>query len=133
MSILSGMKSEFRDVDPEVKISKPSYCGNLSKRYLARIAVVMLLVLVPVLSTFAKNSAYYPPTNLTHYVSIASKMNLNHSAAILEIAPLRPVANVVTVQPIFSRTRKTQPDAPPIQQIGLTVSLQHRSPPANLA
>jgi hypothetical protein len=93
----------------------------------------MLLVLVPILSTLAKNSVYYPPSNLTHYVSISSKMNETHAPLIPEVAKMHPLANVVPSLPMFPRIRKAQMDAPPIPQIGVTISLQFRSPPFSLS
>jgi len=116
-------------LDCTLKSADQARRGILPDRFLARTAVLMLLILVPVLTTLAKNSLYYPASNLNHYVSISSKMNVTHAPAIFESAPMRPVANVVPPLPIFPRIREARMDAPLIPQIGSTVSLQLRSPP----
>ncbi len=116
-------------MDCTIKSEDRARSGILPNRFLARTAVLMLLILVPVLSTLAKNSVYYPASNLNHYVSISNKMNVTHAPAMFESAPMRPAANVVPPLPIFPRIREARMDAPLVPQIGSTVSLQLRSPP----
>ncbi|PYU29278.1 MAG: hypothetical protein DMG32_00470 [Acidobacteria bacterium] len=91
--------------------------------------LALLLFAVPTLATLAKNSWYLPSSNPGHYLNIASKMQLRHCPIILEKAPLQPIAKLVPPQPVARSTR--EPDSePPKPSIGVTVSLQHRSPPS---
>ncbi|MFY9528567.1 MAG: hypothetical protein WBC04_17565 [Candidatus Acidiferrales bacterium] len=101
--------------------------------FLRRAAVLLLLVAVVGLSTLAKHSQYLPNTNPARYVSISSKMNVAYSPAVLEPKPLRAVARIVPPQPSIGTSRREEPEPPPIERMGLTVSLQRRSPPSSFA
>src|ERR1700735_3356942 len=56
--------------------------------------VVVLLFGIAALSTLAKNSVYFPKSNPTRYVNIASKMKRASSPVVLEREPPYPVAKV---------------------------------------
>lgn len=94
-----------------------------------RAAVLFLLVALTGLSAFAKYTPYLPRTNPSHYVNNATKMKVAPSPAVLERTPLHLVATVLPPRPAYRPRRTDKPVAPPIQLIGLTVSLQYRSPP----
>jgi len=94
-----------------------------------RSAILLLLVGVACLSTFAKVGQYYPRSASVHYVSIANKMNVAHPPALLARKPLHLVARITPPQPAFPVTRCVEPEVPFSQRIGIVVSLQHRSPP----
>jgi len=98
-----------------------------------RVAVLFLLVTFAGLSTFAKYTPYLPKTNPSHFVNHATKMKVAQSPVVLDRAPLYPVATVIPLRPAYRPRRTDKPVAPPIQLIGLTVSLEHRSPPNPLA
>jgi hypothetical protein len=93
-------------------------------------AVVFLLFAVAGLSTLAKNSQYFPKSNPTHYVNIANKMKAGSSPVLLERAPLHPIANAVTPQPRAPKKHEFEKVSLPSPSIGVTVSIQHRSPPS---
>ena len=95
--------------------------------------VLFLLVALTGLSTFAKYTPYLPKTNPSHFVNHATKMKVAQSPVVLDRAPLYPVATVIPLRPAYRPRRTDKPVAPPIQLVGLTVSLQHRSPPDSLA
>jgi hypothetical protein len=98
-----------------------------------RVAVLFLLVALTGLSTFAKYTPYLPRTNPSHFVNHATKMKVAQSPVVLDRVPLYPVATVIPPRPAYRPRCTDRPVAPPIQLIGLTVSLQHRSPPSSLA
>jgi hypothetical protein len=98
-----------------------------------RVAVVMLLVAVAGLSTLAKNIQYFPKTNPTHYVSSSTKMKVVHAPVVLDRDRQLPVSKISvpprTVWPI----REDRLEAVLIPAVGVTVSMQHRSPPASIS
>ena len=102
-------------------------------RFLTRTSIFLLLFTVAGLSTLAKNGQYFPQTNPARHVSISTKMNVAHSPVIFTADQLQTAAKVSPRQrPIqFARVEKL-PD-PPIRHIGLTVSMQFRSPPVILS
>jgi hypothetical protein len=102
---------------------------EFSKPLFLKSAILLLLVGVACLSTFAKVGQYYPRSTSVHYVSIANKMNVAHPPALLARKPLHLVARIAPPQPAFLLTRRVEPEAPFSQRIGIVVSLQHRSPP----
>jgi hypothetical protein len=79
----------------------------------------------------AKNSWYLPQSNPVHYLNIASKMRVPQVSVVLNKAPLRPIAMLIPAPEIIRSTH--EPDLePPKPSIGVTVTLQHRSPPSSL-
>jgi hypothetical protein len=94
-------------------------------------AVVSLLFAVAIFSTLAKNSQYFPKSNPAHFINIASKMKVAPSPAVLERAPLHPIAKVVLPQPCAPRNHGVEEISLPSPSIGVTVSIQHRSPPSS--
>jgi hypothetical protein len=93
--------------------------------------LALLLFAVPALSTLAKNSWYLPQSNPVHYLNIASKMRVPQVSVVLNKAPLRPIAMLIPAPEVIRSTH--EPDLePPKPSIGVTVSLQHRSPPSSL-
>src|SRR5271155_522856 len=95
---------------------------------LVRVAVVLLLFLVAGLATLAKNVQYLPKADSAHYINCATKMKAAQAAHEVDRKPLYPVARVIPAPPVYRPARQDEPEVPPIQLIGLTVSLQHRSP-----
>lgn len=102
----------------------------LLRKSLIRIAAVVLLFLVAGLATLAKNVQYLPNSDSAHYINCATKMKAAQPAIEADPKPLRPVARVIPARPTFRPSRLDEPKTPPIAVIGLTVSLQHRSPPS---
>jgi hypothetical protein len=90
--------------------------------------LVLLLLAVPMLATLAKQSWYLPQSNPGHYLNIASKMQVPHCPIILEKTPLQAIAKLEPPQPVARSTWEVSAE-PPKPSIGVTVSLQHRSPP----
>jgi hypothetical protein len=93
------------------------------------VTAILLLFAVAALSTLAKNSQYFPDSNPTHYVNIANKMKAAPPPVLFERAPLHPVAKVVPPQPCAPKNHGVEEISLPLPSIGVTVSIQHRSPP----
>jgi hypothetical protein len=106
---------------------------NNSKGILAKAAILLLLVAVAGLSTLAKHSQYLPKSNPTHFFSNAAKMDVAHLPVIFLPAPAYPVAKIAPPEPAFRMLLQIFPEKIELPQIGLTVSLQHRSPPSSRA
>jgi len=91
--------------------------------------LLLLLFTVPTLSTLAKDSWYLPTSNPVHYLNIASKMQVPHCPVVLHKTVLQTVAKFIPLQPI-ARANRDHDSEPPKPSIGVTLSLQHRSPPS---
>lgn len=105
--------------------------SRIFKASLQIATVILLLFAVAGLSTLAKNSQYFPKSNPTHYVNIASKMKVAPTPVVLERAPLYPVAKVIPPQPCAPRNHGVEEITLPSPSIAVTVSIQHRSPPSS--
>lgn len=90
--------------------------------------LTLLLFAVPTLSTLAKDSWYLPQSNPGHYLNIASKMQVPHCPIVFEKTPLQATAKLAPPQPAAPSIREADSE-PPKPALGVTVSLQHRSPP----
>jgi hypothetical protein len=113
-----------KDKEKRIKLSLHSWFAPFVKGAL----LALLLCAVPALATLAKNSWYLPQSNPGHYLNIASKMQVRHCPVLLEKTPLQATAKLPTPQPIAPSAREADSE-PPKPSIGVTVSLQHRSPP----
>jgi hypothetical protein len=108
--------------------------SSLSKRIFCRVAILALLFAVAGLTTAAKKSWYSPPSNPTHYLSIASKAKVSHAPVDLSSPQVRvPVARIVPPQPVRHLNRWEADEVPPAPRISVVVSMQHRSPPPAIA
>jgi hypothetical protein len=97
-----------------------------------RFTVVLLLFTVAGLFSMAKTGQYYPKSNPAQHVSVSIKMNVVHSSLEAAEEPLQVVTRFLPPQ-LPVRRQQVQPDeSPRVVPIGVTVSMQHRSPPAAL-
>jgi hypothetical protein len=98
-----------------------------------RLTVILLLFTVAGLFTLAKTGQYYPTSNPAQHISVSIKMNVVHSSLEAAEEPLQPVIRFLLSQPPVG-PRLIQSDEPsPVVPVGVTVSMQHRSPPYVLA
>jgi hypothetical protein len=104
-----------------------------TRRICLKVGVVMLLVAIAGFSTLAKNSQYLSRSNPAHYINISSKMKVSHLPVVIDRTPLRPVARFIPPQPEMRIARVVEEEIPALPSIGVTVSLQHRSPPLSLS
>jgi hypothetical protein len=94
-----------------------------------KVGVVMLLLAIAGFSTLAKNSQYLSRSNPAHYINIASKMKVGQLPVVIDRTPLRPIARFIPPQPEMRMASVVEEQNPALPSIGVTVSLQHRSPP----
>jgi hypothetical protein len=114
--------------DKESRINHSLHLRKCLAPFVRGALLALLLFAVPTLATLAKNSWYLPQSNPGHYLNIASKMQVPHCLLILEKTPLRAIAKLVPAPEVIRGTPERDSE-PPKPSIGLTVSLQHRSPP----
>ena len=103
------------------------------RRVYLKIGVVMLLLAIAGFSTLAKNSQYYSSSNPAHFINISSKMTVSHLPVAIDRTPLRPVARFIPPDPEMRIHKVVEEEIPALPSIGVTVSLQHRSPPLVLS
>jgi len=116
-------------MNPRSQIGIQSQDDALLRASFVRVAVVLLLFLVAGLATLAKNVQYLPKADSAHYINCATKMKASQAAHEGDRKPLQPVARVIPAPPPYRPPHHDEPETLSIQLIGLTVSLQHRSPP----
>jgi hypothetical protein len=106
---------------------------NAYQRFLRRTAILLLLVSVAGLATTARYSSYLPESSPIHFIAGISKMDVDHLPVLF--APVRVNATAIIAPP--EQTFQCWPESTSqkieLPQIGLTLSLQHRSPPSSLA
>lgn len=98
-----------------------------------KFAIILLLLGLAGLATLAKDGQYYPTTNPVRHVSLSTKMNVTHASLVFDREPLEDLARLLTPKPRPAVGRRIEPKPLPIKSVGITVSLQHRSPPAVLS
>jgi hypothetical protein len=127
----SVMTLDPRDERQEKAINSSVHLRKCLAPFVRGALLALLLFAVPALSTLAKNSWYLPQSNPVHYLNIASKMRVPQVAVVLNKAPLQPIAMLIPAPEVIRAAH--EPDwQPPKPSIGVTVTLQHRSPPSSL-
>jgi hypothetical protein len=95
---------------------------------LKRIAIVLLLLAIPTLSTLAKTSWYLPQADTAHYLNGAIKMKVSHARFLADREPPLPVAKLVPPPVQTTTIRRAQPK-PSVPPIGVTSFPRYRPPP----
>lgn len=117
-------------------LTQPSAAGQLKSKAWAiaasRATIILLLFTVAGLATFAKNGQYYPESNPAQHVSVSIKMNVTHSLVQATEEPLQPVSRFLPPQPSVPSPQVRAEATSPSPPVGITVSMQHRSPPPAL-
>jgi len=91
-------------------------------------AIVLLLLAIPTLSTLAKKSWYLPQTDTGHYLNGAIKMKVSHAPFLADREPPLPVSQLVPPQQQTATIGRAQPK-PSVPSICVTAVPQHRPPP----
>ena len=91
------------------------------------------MVAIASLATLAKNGQYYPQSNPARQVSIATKINVDHSPVNVVVDHLVPVTRFFSLEVLVRVFRVQWAGAPSKLRIGVTVSRQLRSPPSSLS
>lgn len=97
-----------------------------------KIVIVLLLVGLAGLAASAKDGLYHRASNLEHQSSLATKMNMPQAPVILGSAELQKVARLIASRPRPTFRARFKPEPPPTESVGVTVAMQHRSPPNSL-
>lgn len=95
---------------------------------LKQVAIVLLLLAIPTLSTLAKKSWYLPQSDTGHYLNGAIKMKVKVARCLVDRVPAAPSAKVVP-PPVPVSPVCLQPIEPSGPDIAIVIALQHRSPP----
>jgi len=101
-----------------------------SGRAVAKIAVVLLLILLVGFAATLKFGQYFPQGDPIAHAAMSNKMDVAHAPATCDCAPVETATEIVPPEPKCESVRREPPPPPVIQLLGLTLSLQHRSPPA---
>jgi hypothetical protein len=96
---------------------------------LKRIAIVLLLLAIPTLSTLAKKNWYLPQTDTAHYLNGAIKMRVSHAPLLAEREPLLRVVQLVSPPVQTGTIGRVQPK-PSLPSILITAVPQYRPPPS---
>ncbi len=102
-------------------------------RLLNKVAILLLLFGIAGLATLAKDGQYYPTANPARQVSLSVKMNDGHVPVAVNRVPSDAVSRITRPKPRPVMRMHREPEPLPVQSVGITVALQHRSPPALLA
>jgi hypothetical protein len=91
--------------------------------------VLLLLILLAGYAATLKFGQYFPQDDPIAHAAMSNKMNVAHTPATYDSAPVETATEIVRPQPRCETFHREPPPPPVIQLLGLTLSLQHRSPP----
>jgi hypothetical protein len=112
--------------------SAPRTAGSERWRcLLKRIAIVLLLLAIPTLSTLAKKSWYLPQADTGHYLNGAIKMKVSHAPFLADREPPLPAAQLVPPPQLTATIRRAQPK-PSVPSLDITAVPQYRPPPISV-
>jgi hypothetical protein len=100
------------------------------KHVFGKTAILLLLLAVINVSAFAKHAQFLPESDPIHYLSSATKMNVDHSPVIIGLAQTGRITNFVPPRPELRSISVIPSQKVAITEISVIVSLQHRSPPS---
>jgi uncharacterized membrane protein len=98
-----------------------------------RWTVLALIFTVAAFSATAKHSQFLPKSNPAHFISNMSKMNVSHSPDLAVPLSASGIPKIIPAHPVFRVLATVRPEDLDSSQLGLTLSLQQRSPPLSLA
>ncbi len=119
----------FAIMTPEAPAQSPSPTAKRFLRVLNRTALLLLLLTVPALSTLAKTNWYQQQTDASHLTK-AVKMKVAYSPFVFDSAPLRVIAKTARPWPEVRRICLYFQTETSVPSLALSVSPQHRAPPA---
>jgi hypothetical protein len=92
------------------------------------VALVLLLGLTG-LATSAKDAQYFRTSKIEHESSLSTKMNVPPAPVILSSVDIQKVARIIATKPQETYRPRFKPEPLPTESVGVTVAMQHRSPP----
>lgn len=105
---------------------------NVSRPVLIKSVIICLLLMVAGLSTLAKDGQYYPEAYPAYHVSLSVKMDMAHCHVHVAGDELHQIAFFPLPQPTTLSGWLHRIEVPPGVQVGVRISMQHRSPPVPL-
>jgi hypothetical protein len=129
------MNFELRDrmSCPQCESGAPDSSTRARGRVICnRLAVLLLLVGLAGLAATAKDGQYHRFSSPERQSSLATKMNVPPVPVILGSAELQKVARLIASKPRPTFRARFKPEALPTESVGVTVAMQHRSPPESL-
>jgi len=121
---MSFPQCESGALDSSTRARGPVICN--------RLAVLLLLVGLAALAAIAKDGQYHRASNIEHQSALSTKMNVPPARAIVGSAELQKVARLIASKPRPTFRARFKPEPLPTESVGVTVAMQHRSPPASL-
>ena len=103
---------------------------NDSRRLLAKAAILVLLVAIVGLSALAKQNQFLAKNNPAHFLVKSAKMNVTHLPVLFLPPTIYSFTALLPPAPPYPRSPLQLSEKIDLPQIGLTLSLQHRSPPS---
>jgi len=103
------------------------------KRFLGKSAIVLLLIAVAGLSVSARYSHYVQKSSRLRFCASVTRVEVGQLPVFLIPARVAATAAIVTPELEFHCSLLSNYRKIDLPQIGLTLSLQHRSPPSSLA
>lgn len=98
---------------------------------MAKIAVLLLLILLAGFAATLKFGLYFPQGDPIAQAAMSNKMDVAHAPATYHAAPVESATEIVPSEARCETFRREPPPPPVNQMLGLTLSLQHRSPPSS--
>jgi hypothetical protein len=95
------------------------------------VALILLLGLTG-LATSAKDAQYFRTSKIEHESSLSTKMNVPPAPVILSSVDIQKVARIIATKPQETYRPRFKPEPLPTESVGVTVAMQHRSPPESL-
>ncbi|MGA9885284.1 MAG: hypothetical protein WBQ34_16335 [Candidatus Acidiferrales bacterium] len=127
------MKLSSKDGEPNSQCEWPAQIAHTRGwLFCDKIVIVLLLVGLAGLAATAKDGQYHRASNLEHQSSLATKMNMPQAPVILGSAELQKVARLIASRPRPTFRARFKPEPSPTESVGVTVAMQHRSPPNSL-
>lgn len=103
------------------------------KAFLGKSAIVLLLIAVAGLSVAARYSHYVDKSSLLRFCASVTRVEADQLPVFLIPARVIATATIPTPEPEFHSSLLSSYRKIDLPQIGLRLSLQHRSPPSFLA
>lgn len=94
-----------------------------------RLAVLLLLVGLAGLAATAKDGQYHRASSIEHQSSLAAKMNVPPAPVIVRPLKLQKATRLIASKPRPTFRARFKPEPLPTESVGVTVAMQHRSPP----
>ncbi|GEM_PF-1658334 len=127
------MKDKPQDAGllPECECATRRTHGRLWPAFSKTVILILLLGLTG-LATSAKDGQYFRSSKIQHESSLATKMNVPPAPVVLSSVELQKVVRIVAIKPQKTYRARLKPEPLPTESVGVTVAMQHRSPPEPL-